>query len=411
MLGKTALGVLAVLLLSWLRGRSLGPPLETCAMVASVLGASTACHELGVRTADGHRLGLSRVTRVPSVVAESDSDSDRAGAASDRVGAVLLLHGLADSSLTFVVSGEHSLVAHLVKAGFDVYMLDQRGRAPYAHDHLDEGDAAYWDFGLDEVVDMDIPAAVAKVAQDSGGRLKAIIGHSQGGVVGALALATHPAVAANVDALVLLGSPLALWRGGLLLPLFPHTSGMAALLAPSSLTTQMRAVGAGFCATLPGLCTTLLCALAGCESEANFAPGVVAHAMRVYPREVSYKNLAHLAQCDGNGGLHRFDDRAASYNVTRLVTPTALFYGDRDGFLHDHAFRDVVRAIPPKALRVAHGALPYGHGDFIWGISAAERMYPELLHFIHEDHEVREAHEVREVHDASAADPLAAPSQ
>lgn len=128
-----------------------------------------------MRAADGRALFLER---------SYHADIDR-----ERAPAIVLCHGFVQNRRGFE-SPRRSLPARLRDEGAVVWHVELRGRDG-------TGGAA----GLHDYVDLDAPAALAAVAEHH--REVAWIGHSMGGLVGALTPASS-----SLAALVTLGSPL-----------------------------------------------------------------------------------------------------------------------------------------------------------------------------------------------------------
>ncbi|KAH8341285.1 hypothetical protein KR059_001854 [Drosophila kikkawai] len=109
------------------------------------LKAQNVSHEVhNVTTADGYQLQLQRL---PRPGAES----------------VLLVHGLLGSSLGWVCLGpERSLAFQLHQRGYDVWLANLRGVAPYGRQHSDLTDVmpAFWRFSFHEQGAYDLPAII-----------------------------------------------------------------------------------------------------------------------------------------------------------------------------------------------------------------------------------------------------------
>jgi polyhydroxyalkanoate synthase subunit PhaC len=105
--------------------------------------------------------------------------------------AVIVCHGFVQNRFSFQCE-RRSLFDHLRAAGFVVYALELRGRTgtPRAE-------------GLADYVELDAPAVIEDVARRH--RSVAWLGHSMGGIVGALVAGR---AADDVDALVTIGTPL-----------------------------------------------------------------------------------------------------------------------------------------------------------------------------------------------------------
>lgn len=77
-----------------------------------------------------------------------------------------------------------------------------------------------------------------------------------------------------------------------------------------------------------------------------------------------------------------FQDTPPVYNVTKMNTPTAFFYGGHDSFSNR---TDVLGLIPEITnLKVDTYIAEYNHIDFIFGIDAPKVLYNRILDIIDE---------------------------
>ncbi|TDG48662.1 hypothetical protein AWZ03_004991 [Drosophila navojoa] len=96
---------------------------------------------------------------------------------------VLLMHGLLDSSATWIMMGPHSGLGYfLYDAGYDVWLGNARGnRYSRAHVELNPNtDKAYWSFSWHEIGYYDLPALIDAVLAKTGYQKLSYFGHSQG---------------------------------------------------------------------------------------------------------------------------------------------------------------------------------------------------------------------------------------
>jgi pimeloyl-ACP methyl ester carboxylesterase len=113
---------------------------------------------------------------------------------------VLLLHGIAANHACMDFGMDRlSLAAHLAEAGFDCFSLDLRG-----HGGSRPAGRARRRWSFDTYVEEDVPAAVEAVLRATGARQVAIVGHSQGALLGMAACA---ALRDRVAALVAIAGP------------------------------------------------------------------------------------------------------------------------------------------------------------------------------------------------------------
>lgn len=100
---------------------------------------------------------------------------------------VLLMHGLLDSSATFVLMGPNQSLAYmLADAGYDVWMGNVRGNR-YSRHHVSMNPDGwrserkrFWDFSWHEMGMFDLPAMIDYVLNSTDFKKLHYIGHSQG---------------------------------------------------------------------------------------------------------------------------------------------------------------------------------------------------------------------------------------
>jgi predicted alpha/beta hydrolase len=136
--------------------------------VARVFGIIS---DLEALTADGVTL---RFGHVPAVGA--------------RRGVVLCTHAMMTDGRYFAARKPDGFAAHLAARGLDVFVLDWRGHGESRPPRAGKGD----DWSFDDLVELDLPAALAAVAAAAGVAIAdvALLGHSLGGLVALAALGT-----------------------------------------------------------------------------------------------------------------------------------------------------------------------------------------------------------------------------
>lgn len=115
---------------------------------------------------------------------------------------VLMLHGAIANARTFYSERGRGLGPWLAARGFDVYVLDLRGRGLST-----PAIGAHSQHGQTESIQADIPAALAEISRLRGDtQTIQLVAHSWGGVLLSAMLARHPQWAARISASVYLGS-------------------------------------------------------------------------------------------------------------------------------------------------------------------------------------------------------------
>lgn len=124
-----------------------------------------------VETEDGYQLKVHKV-----IDPDARKHSDGKGGFP-----VLILHGLFQSSGSFITSEERSLAFWLAKqGGYQVYLGNGRGVFGMGHRNLKRSDPRFWDWTIRELAMYDLPAMVDHVLAQTGYSKLAFIGHSQG---------------------------------------------------------------------------------------------------------------------------------------------------------------------------------------------------------------------------------------
>ena len=117
---------------------------------------------------------------------------------------VLLCHGLSSTTTTWDLGNGHGLAPFLQAQGYDIWMLNLRGRKDSARPGVGPENHHY-DWTFDDYARYDVPAAIEFVLQQTNAPSLTWIGHSMGGMVAYAHLGLHPD--APIAKLVTIGSP------------------------------------------------------------------------------------------------------------------------------------------------------------------------------------------------------------
>ncbi|MSN27270.1 MAG: alpha/beta fold hydrolase [Geobacter sp.] len=114
---------------------------------------------------------------------------------------VLMLHGAIENGRIFYSESGKGLAPYLAEKGFDVYVIDLRGRGK-STPPINRNSR----FGQTEAITEDIPACVEAVRNIRGPLRQQWVAHSWGGVLFSSVLARFPEYIKAVDSLVYFGS-------------------------------------------------------------------------------------------------------------------------------------------------------------------------------------------------------------
>lgn len=119
---------------------------------------------------------------------------------------VVIVHGISSNHHCWDLTPERSLAVYLQERGFDAWLLDLRGHGDALYDADGERQWAGWT--IDHYGQHDVPAAIAFIQEQTGRERVAYVGHSMGGMVGAIYAGTVPGANDQLSALVAVGSPM-----------------------------------------------------------------------------------------------------------------------------------------------------------------------------------------------------------
>jgi lysosomal acid lipase/cholesteryl ester hydrolase len=92
---------------------------------------------------------------------------------------VILVHGLLDGGISWLVNEENSLAKILCDQGYIVYLPYLRGSV-FSNSHLYYKSSKYWDFSFDEMAKYDVPAIINLVKKRDNIEKVIYVGFSQG---------------------------------------------------------------------------------------------------------------------------------------------------------------------------------------------------------------------------------------
>ena len=291
---------------------------------------------------------------------------------------VLLCPGYACNRNFIDFDERYSLARFLARRGFEAWVLELRGHG--FSEPAGRRKRAGWTF--DDLVEFDVPTAIAYVRERCGGRPLVWIGHSMGGMVAYGALAHNPELQKSTAGLVTLASPVA----------FPRVASQAmrllgrALLAlpyPGNLPQHKALVALWWMLSRSPRAIEI-----GMNPE-NVDPDIVGRVLRASICNVPRSMLHQLAQWSLSGRFQSldgsFDYRAG---LARIAIPVFVTAGAVDRLAtaemvrvaHAHASSSVKQF---REFGVASGdSADYGHVDLILGRHAPEEVFPAISTWI-----------------------------
>ncbi len=284
---------------------------------------------------------------------------------------VLLLHGLAANHRTWDLDG-HGLAGPLQRAGYDVWMVDLRGRL----DSVGGGGPRRWD--LDDYGQFDVETALSHISDSTQAATVACIGHSMGGMV----LATHHSFhgSEKVGPVIILGSPLDFSYPDPVL-----TAGAVAMRLGQPVRKIQGQWASKAASIFPK--TPLIDAFVG-------EPGATSRKTRrdIYRTVVAPMNAGEMAQLartidegslvSEDGNIHHVD------NLSTWTSPLLVVAGRTDRiappdrvvtWVDAVASEDVTWWVPGRANGLSH---EYGHVDLVLADDVETTIAPMLLEWL-----------------------------
>ncbi|KAI9351373.1 Alpha/Beta hydrolase protein, partial [Obelidium mucronatum] len=343
------------------------------------------CEEHSVRTTDGTILKL---WRIPNARHGTTRYSDEKPTT---LPGVILWHGLGLSSASWVCnpsSNVHENFAFvLADSGFDVWLVD--GRVS------NEGGKKRWDFGIDEISYIDVPAVVDYVLNTTGRKTVSYVGFSQGtatafaalsvseelnrkiNVFIALAPCIQPALPENtvIQSLINLYGPKGIYR---ILGSNQFLGTARKLIHQTTPHIHSMAVRKAFEIIFGWNCSSF-----GCHDR---QAALLSHAFGRLP----VKNVVQWFQIikENNALLHYqeheedgpFDNSTqqrttpTKYPLKHISTKLYLFAGSIDNLCH---ISEAKHHLPPHAqVKLIKN---YNHLDLIWATDAKEKVWDYII--------------------------------
>lgn len=292
---------------------------------------------------------------------------------------VLVCHGLGANRHYFKAKDDDSLVRNLQRAGYDVWLMDLRGRN-------DAGETGYifgkhrYSYNIDDYIEEDLDAAISFVLKQTGAQKLNYIGHSMGGIIMYSRLGTTNE--ARVANFVAIASPMSFlpynrWtfmlyrmRGGMvLLPVLPvrPSAYMASFFPEWMYAPFTRAF------LHPENTDDEVKTLLTRKALNNISKNVI-------------KQFIHMTE---NGGMYSSDHKVSyTEKLANVQVPVYLLAGRRDELADPAVVREVFDRLgsQDKTFEIfsrANGNVEdYGHTDLIIGKEAHREVHPRIIDWL-----------------------------
>jgi len=322
---------------------------------------------------------------------------------------VLIQHGLLGSSDMWVNNLPNQDAAFIyADAGYDVWLGNFRGNK-YARRHVklsaDKDMMAFFDFSWPEMSKYDLPAMINHILKTTGAPNVYYIGHSMGTLTMFVQLSRDKEFAKKVKRFYALAPVLKLQnvKGAAavlsnFLTQIDYTlyySGMEEFMPPTWLAKQFGQYVCGSNELVGSMvCANTLFMIAGPSSRqlnATRLPVYLAHT----PAGTSRRTFIHLGQSIFSGKIQEYDfgakknkerygsETPPEFDVSKLETPIALYWGDSDWLATDRDVRSMLPFLKSVFSKTYLGE--FNHMDFLWGSRATWEVYIPIEEDIQKD--------------------------
>ncbi|XP_042909902.1 gastric triacylglycerol lipase-like [Parasteatoda tepidariorum] len=317
---------------------------------------------------------------------------------------VLLQHGFLGSSSDWVINFPHqSLGFILADSGYDVWLGNTRGNT-YSRNHisLDPNCTDFWRFSFDEMAEFDLPAMIDYILDETKAKSLSYIGHSQGTTVAFALLSEKPIYNEKINLFVALAPEVEVshGKGVLSLKVAKYNEYMEGLFKMFGINEVfpngpvMKSVTNLFCnSNVFNLCENFVFTLSGIDREQfnkTRLPVYMAH----YPNGASTKNFLHYFQMAVSQKFRKYDhkrenrkhykqDTPPEYDVSKIKTPTAIFWGMNDALLDPEDISILEKKL--KSSLIYSYCIPwkdFNHIDFLIAKDARELVYDHILNLL-----------------------------
>jgi len=303
----------------------------------------------------------------------------------------VLHHGLFCDSTNWLTNSINGSLAYiLADNGFDVWMPNSRGtKYSQSHVRLEPSSPEFWNWSFEEMAEFDLPAVLDYIKHQTRKKIH-YVGHSQGGMIGIVAL-QNPKVSQLIRKADFLAP--AVFISHQKAPLFKFTAQFIKSLRLifgdgefGDLPESVKTILAKLCENHNELCSTTLFLFCGPEKGSinkDLLPVIVSHSS-----STSVKNIEHFSQNLIHKRFNRFDygteenlnkygsETPPEFNLNTLLVPTRIWYGKHDYLVGPEDSKHLIEILN---LQDQSFELNYNHLDFLWAENVREQLYDFIL--------------------------------
>ncbi|CAG9575541.1 unnamed protein product [Danaus chrysippus] len=317
---------------------------------------------------------------------------------------VILVHGIFDSSDTWIFTGPQNGLAYILSDNcYDVWAANMRGNT-YSRRHVNlnpNTDAEYWEYSFDEHGNYDVPAVIDYVLALTGTAQVYYIGHSQGTTdyfaMGSLRPEYNNKIRLSVQIAPIaflknIRSPVPKLISILTEDIknFAENVGLRELFAKQHIS---HVISEFLCQIAPNL----ICGTALWFSTGNMLGSITAKNLAIGIGHlfagVSLKTLAHFGQLINSGKFQRYDEGVKGnmlkygyvvppkYNVSLVSSPMVLVTAENDWLSTLEDIKILSSKLPNIVDEYIVPVPTWSHNNHLWGINATVYVFNRILEY------------------------------
>ncbi|MCC5814648.1 MAG: alpha/beta fold hydrolase [Leptospira sp.] len=289
---------------------------------------------------------------------------------------VILCHGLGASRTYYKLNEERSMVQLLLNQGYEVFLLDLRGRYSAGNPGLFFGDKTF-SYNFDDYVIYDMDAAITEVLKISGKESVNWVGHSMGGMIAYSRIGSYGEK--RIANLVTIGSPFSFSEPNEAIKNMNKMKSMTPLL-PVVPARRLARIKAGIRVPILPDGSVINLIYWPDNIDLNIQRGMQLTTVN----DIAIPEINQFSSWVEKGNIHSNDGKIIySKNLKNIKIPTLLVWGTRDNLAPGMVVRRVYDSIGSKDKSIhivgrsqGHSE-DYGHTDLIVGRNAdKEALFP-----------------------------------